>query len=900
MEDPTKIEDYNYKFVTFATRRFMPSLNIWLRSTCMHGDFLGKKASIRVYLGHDIDDSMISSLKSSFMNVEFVQIPKQVPQGAFGDYWAPEHYAWKLWICQQLANESVSVPTIVLYSDAGVMTTRMPYEMIKKTVGEANSLRLGDTEAKTIGEVGLCFVEDNTQKNKFWCSENFCNIMKTTDEELEANQLVAAMITFKMNSPSVKKFFNDAYTLSLNRQVIVGPKWEGLMPTGQPFGHRHDQSILSILRLRYSAPTVMIGDIQTADSMRTARITNKAFYHHRGQFKIASEILPKITDAYVINLNRRRDRYDAFVANHGDFAKKVRRVPAIDGRQLKLTPAIARLLRPNDFFWKKSVAGCALSHLQIWNQLANESAEANAYLIMEDDVKMADNWQSQWRMAAHTIPEDWDVLYLGGVLPPNKPGLEGIKERVNDHWCRVAPNKIFNQPYPTRYFHFCNYAYVLSRRGAQKIMNIIDGRDGFYTSGDHMIVNNHQTLNIYFSDPLMATCTQENDPVYAGSAFNDFSRKDSFDSDLWNNDERWTVEEREAALANSGGKLDIAAVLQDLVKASETTDVTVKPVSEPVSEPVKTTSIASVSVNGPPIILNKQVPVTIQIKQPMSIYMINADSNAKTSIMESDWLEEIFDRQINIKKMPNTSSEFKPGEMIWIIVSKQDLHMWLKIIKIFEMEKRPFKALHISDEMCKDDISWYNSPMCKGVIRFYPRTDVTQAHVTTIPLGYANNIGTKTHTADLNREYKWSFYGTGWFDRAAKLSALSKIGPNNVKIFNKWNHPDLISRSEYFKILTKSTFVPIPMGNNADTFRFYEALEAGAIPIYVREQGDDSFWKWLQDNIPMLEIKSWSAAATAMQFLLANPEHLVKYRDGLIAKYTEMKKKYQVLINTII
>lgn len=889
MEDPTKMEDYHYKFVTFATRRFMPSLNMWLRSTCMHGDFLGSKASIRVYLGHDIDEGMLSSLKSSFMNVEFVQISREVPEGAFGDYWTPEHYAWKIWLYNQLANEVASVPTIALYYDAGVMMTRMPHEMIKKTM-----------------ESGLCFIEDDTQKNKFWCSENFCEIVKPTEAELEANQILGGICSLRIGSSAAKAFFAEAFKLSLNRQVIVGIKWEGILPSGQPHGHRHDQSIMSILRLRHSVPTVMIGDIQTADSMRTARIMNKAFYIHRGQFQITKDVLPKITDAYVINLDRRRDRYEAFVANHSDFASKVRRVPAVDGRSLELTPAIRRLLRPNDFFWKKAIAGCALSHLQIWYQLAHESAEANAYLIMEDDVKMSDGWQRQWRMASQALPEDWDVLYLGGVLPPNKPGLSTVKERVNDHWCRVAPNQIFNQPYPTRYFHFCNYAYVLSRRGAQKIMNIIEGRDGFYTSGDHMIVNNHQILNIYFCDPLIAGCTQENDPAYTASAFNDFSRKDSFDSDLWNNDERWSPEEREGDVA---GKLDIAAVMQDLAKAKPepTSEAKAEPTSEAKPEPTSETqptasvaSIASISVNSPQIILNKPLPATIEIKSPITMYMINATADSKKGIMESDWLEEILERRIDIVRMPGTSQELKSGQLIWIIVSKQDLHMWLKVIKIFEIEKRPFKAVHLSDEMCSDDISWYNSPMCKGVIRFYPRAGADQPHVVTLPLGYSNNIGPKKYESNQLREYKWSFYGTGWFDRAKKLSALASIQPNNVKIFNKWNHPDLEPRPKYYEIIKKSIFVPIPLGNNPDTFRLYEALEAGAIPIYVREKGDDAFWKWLQEYIPMLEIQSWTAAASAIEFLIAHPEHIIKYREGLIAKYKEMKQKYKKLVNTII
>ncbi len=869
MGDPTNMLDYNYKFITFATRKFLPSLNIWLKSTIMHRDFLcqsqEQKATICVYLGHDIDDSVTQSLKSSYTGVEFIHLPTQVPNGAFGDYWAPEHYAWKIWIYNQLAlSRGEERPTIAIYFDAGIVMTRLPEVMINKTI-----------------EAGLCFIEDNTQKNKFWCSENFCEIVKPTAEELEANQILAGICTLKIGSAAAKIFFNEAYQLSLNRQVIVGTKWEGLMPTGQPFGHRHDQSILSILRLRHSVPTVMIDDTQTADCLRTARITNKAFYIHRGQFHISKEILPKITDAYVINLDRRRDRYDQFIANHGEFARRVRRVSAVDGRQLKLTPSIARLLRPNDFFWKKAIAGCALSHLQIWNQLAHEPGDVNSYLIMEDDVKMVEGWQRQWRMASQVVPENWDVLYLGGVLPPNKPGLEGIKERVNEHWCRVAPNQMFNQPYPTRYFHFCNYAYVLSRRGAQKLLGLIEGRDGFYTSGDHMIVNNHQILNIYFCDPLIAGCTQENDPAYMKSAFNDFGRTDSFDSDLWNNDERWAVEEREISADQN---LDIGAALKDL------------------SAP-KAVQLASISVKGPPIMIH--APIISIPPPPLTVYMINPSVESAT-VMELDWLEEIFERQINIVRMPEKSSQFKPGELVWVTVSRQDLHIWLNIFKIFEVEKRPYKVIHLSDEFGKDDISWYKSPMCKGVVRMYNRPDAVGPNIITIPLGYSDKLGPKKYDLQAEREYKWSFYGTAWFDRPAKLAALSKIGPNKIKLFDNWNHPDLEPRPKYFDTLTKSVFVPCPQGNNAETFRFCEALEAGAIPVYVRStngdrsQGEGDFWKWIQENVPMIEFKSWPQAVAAMEFLIANPEHLIKYRDGILGKYKEMKKKYQKLVNTII
>jgi ATP-dependent DNA helicase PIF1 len=70
-------------------------------------------------------------------------------------------------------------------------------------------------------------------------------------------------------------------------------------------------------------------------------------------------------------------------------------------------------------------------------------------------------------------------------------------------------------------------------------MATIEAKDGYYTSADHMVCNPVDFMNIYFLDPLMAGCYQDDDPVYATSEFNNFNRVDGFDSDLWNNDERF-------------------------------------------------------------------------------------------------------------------------------------------------------------------------------------------------------------------------------------------------------------------------------------------------------------------------------------------------------------------------
>jgi hypothetical protein len=49
-------------------------------------------------------------------------------------------------------------------------------------------------------------------------------------------------------------------------------------------------------------------------------------------------------------------------------------------------------------------------------------------------------------------------------------------------------------------------------------------------------------------------------------------------------------------------------------------------------------------------------------------------------------------------------------------------------------------------------------------------------------------------------------------------------------------HPELtneeyVSPAEYAKYMLNSIFTPCPKGRSLDTFRLYEAMEAGSIPV---------------------------------------------------------------------
>jgi GR25 family glycosyltransferase involved in LPS biosynthesis len=860
---------YNYTLLTYATAKFIPSLHIWLDINTKHAATI--RASIIVYLGQDVGEEARASLRTKYADVKWRLTPSEVPTGAFADYWAPEHYAYKVWAQKQVCDELVADPkSVVIFTDAGIVTVMMPTAMIEKAVRH-----------------GACFVDDETQKNRYWFSKAFNSLLAVKDTELDENQTLSGMQVYM--PAKAKAIYESAYNMSLFRDIIAGPKWEGIHPNGQPFGHRHDQSIYSLLRIRMAVPTVDIKNTYNDKSLNDARIGMYPFYVHRGNFIVKGEPIKGISDVVVVNLKRRPDRLKEFMTNNKDIASIVGIHEAVDGRSITLTPSIARVLRPNGFFWKKGMAGCSLSHLALWHKLAVSNDKA--YLVFEDDAKLLPGWHDKLTAAMGRAPANWDFMYIGGILPPNKAGLDTVREPVNEYWSRIRPNQAFGQSQPAPYYHACTYSYLVSKSGAEKMMNLIKEHDGFYLSVDHMIVNNMAYFNVYFMNPLICNCTQDEDPAYVQSQFNNYGRVDSFDSDIWNNDERWSVEEREAALKEAG-PLDVKAAIMDLYSAKPTVSA-----KSPESEPYKYSQTPiNDTMHKINLIQTENKPV---VQRNLLVRAINAGPSTHDAIMEIDWLEKMLDVNIFVEPMVGSSEKFNPGEVPWIIVSRADLHQWLKVFEIFTREGRNFYAIHTSDEFGQDNISWYKSPMCKAVIRNYHRADADLPHVITMPLGYAQGTIdelTKQRAKDLT----WSFEGTGWFGRAEKLAALDGIVPNHKALHPNWNSPDQKSRSEYAALIARSKFVPIVRGNHFETFRLYEALEAGSVPIYVREVGDEVYWNWLTAHIKLANIGSWATAAKYMAYFMANPAEMEKYRAGLMEQWATWKSSLRARLARII
>ena len=796
--------------VTSCTLNFLPSLERWIQNIEQHRVAIPKLRA-RVFLASDVDLSLVP--KKDF--VSYVRFPSKTPDD-FSDFWKPQHFAWKLWLLNEVACDPFLKGSTVFYVDCGSVIVRWPSFWVE--------------EAK---KHNISFLEDSSQQNSQWCHKGFCDAMEITQEELNANQIAAGLIMFRPGIPFVIEFFKEALRLGSIRNVIVGEKWSGLRQDGTPFGHRHDQSILSILGLRRSVFKVKLEVIYNHVSARATFYGGQYVYIHRGDYKTHVPLVEGIDDAYVVNLDRRVDRLKSFVEHHPYFKGKVRRHKAVDGLSLELTPNLGALLKPNDFFWKKAVAGCALSHLKLWTMLDNDSEEIQSYLIMEDDARLKPDWSSKWLNIKNRLPSNWECVYLGGVLPPNKDGLKEVLEETGvPGLCRIAPNTFFGQSVASRQFHFCTYAYVISRRGVKRVIDVIEDHKGIWTSADHLLFNSLNKENVFVLNPLVAGASQDDDPVYLNSDFNDFSRIDKFDSDLWNNDERFNP-----AAINIEVKLNINKTIDEVYSQK-------------------------------PLLGARYVALDICELTNETIY-------------EGEWLTDVLGN-FNIEQVSMDTNLSTYNNLVIVIIRSKWNEQIQWIHSICKSGKK-FKILHFSDEFEQDPVFFYDYPQVRGVLRFYKRPDINNSKVLTIPLGYHWKNRSPIIPLD-ERKYRVSFHGTNWKGRSEELAPLVKINNSNIQFYPDWNHPDQLDKDEYLDLLLNTVFVPCPRGNNIETFRFYEALECGCIPVFTELP------EVLRDSgLPFLKCETWAKVLEAIQHLNANPLILYEYHKNLMNAWISYK-----------
>jgi GR25 family glycosyltransferase involved in LPS biosynthesis len=214
----------------------------------------------------------------------------------------------------------------------------------------------------------------------------------------------------------------------------------------------------------------------------------------------------KLDHVYYINLDRRPDRLSE-VKDELDRVglKNISiRFPAIDGNKLTDKELSDWTTSICNTFCTRSLIGCAMSHKLLWQKFYESSD--NTVLIIEDDVEFkVDNIPKFLEQNDHLIPRDFDILYLGcfgGCSLESTVSGKVVPLFMGKGLTFGNPIKQINEKILKPYFPIGAHAYILSKRGCEKLLSLTNK---VYNHIDAEIASNVYDGNLIaytFKDPI--------------------------------------------------------------------------------------------------------------------------------------------------------------------------------------------------------------------------------------------------------------------------------------------------------------------------------------------------------------------------------------------------------------
>ena len=251
------------------------------------------------------------------------------------------------------------------------------------------------------------------------------------------------------------------------------------------------------------------------------------------------------------------------------------------------------------------------------------------------------------------------------------------------------------------------------------------------------------------------------------------------------------------------------------------------------------------------------------------------------------WIFEIL-KEVKYSTIEN-ETELKKEDILIIIDSsieeKRDLYEKLNLTcsKIF--------LFHLGDEFgfynlkpIYDVCNYIWRPFCSS--RYLNNNDKVKC----IPIGYKSGVFYKRN---VERKYKWAFTGTphktSRHDLLFQFSSIKPFFCHKTQKFDK----NIISVDEMNEVLSSTEFIPCPNGFfHPETYRVYEALECGSIPIV---ENTYKYYDRLFPTNPFIKVNKWEDAKPIIQGW--NDEQIKKKRKECKEWWDEQKKIIQNFIS---
>ncbi len=252
-----------------------------------------------------------------------------------------------------------------------------------------------------------------------------------------------------------------------------------------------------------------------------------------------------------------------------------------------------------------------------------------------------------------------------------------------------------------------------------------------------------------------------------------------------------------------------------------------------------------------------------------------------------EWIFSIL-KKLNISEIDNLEAILNNEKIIIVdseLSNKKDFYK-----NLLNKTKNIF-LIHLGDEGGTESRNYiYNN--CLHIWRSFCLGEFfNNKKVTCIPIGYKNGITNNSKKVS-DRKYNWSFLGTTHgSSRFDLLYQHQKIKNGFSRTTKKFGSKDSLGASEYYDILANTKFLPIPHGYyHPETYRLYEALESGCIPII--ENPHKFFDKFLLKN-PLLKIELWKESPILINYYLEDKVKIYELSNKIISWWDEYKKNLQ-------
>lgn len=236
--------------------------------------------------------------------------------------------------------------------------------------------------------------------------------------------------------------------------------------------------------------------------------------------------------------------------------------------------------------------------------------------------------------------------------------------------------------------------------------------------------------------------------------------------------------------------------------------------------------------------------------------------NQRAGNTSDEWIRELlgnlFDKELTTSS-PGTAIPYA----LYMMASSQIRPSHLTASFLASARRTPGVGLWChADEWMSGDYEAYRS--FAYVIRAHTHPRFHYPGIKVVPLGYANGLPrNEVPTVASSRAHVWFFAGSPVGSRPEMLKALGSIEPYQAVVARE-NHVEemkRLSKAEYHRAMADCVFAPCPMGNVIlESYRFYEALENGAIPLIERRLFRDYYFD-LFGRHPIPTFNSWYEAS---------------------------------------